>query len=105
MAHELQDAISKLIYKINKYIFDLPIHEIIGYKIMDAKARYDYLRITSSYTFEGIAWIEVPCQDYDHFASLPPAVEVDGKVLGKMSWNSDKYYAVYNSRALIAKIR
>ena len=69
-----------------------------------AKVLSDYISLTSVYCHEGVTIAELPCQDYEAFRALPSAIEVDGKVLGRMSWNSDKFYAVYKTSALIGRV-
>ena len=71
---------------------------------MQAKARYDYVAIKAQYEFEGKLIIEVACLDYDTFKALPNAVEVNGRLLSKLSWNSDTFYACYKTGGLLAKV-
>jgi vancomycin permeability regulator SanA len=71
---------------------------------MQAKALNNYITLTSAYCHEGVQWAEVYCADYEGFRSLPSVIEVNGMILGKIAWNSDKFYATYNSRALIARV-
>lgn len=42
------------------------------------------------------------CRDYDHYASLPCVVQMDGKLFGKTGWNSDSMTACYKSHTKVA---
>jgi hypothetical protein len=71
---------------------------------MQAKAVDNFINLTAVYEFEGVQWAETYCNDYFDFKALPKAIEVNGRILGKVAWNSDKGYAAYNSRSLLGKI-
>lgn len=71
---------------------------------MQAKPRTDMLSLTAVYHHEGVTIAETRCQDYDDFRTLPRAIEVEGKVLGLMSWNSDRFSACYKSTAILGRI-
>ena len=40
---------------------------------------------------------ETSCSDYEHYSTLPDAVEMEGRVHVKTGWNSDRCRAFYKS--------
>ncbi len=71
---------------------------------MQAKICQDMIGLSALYHHEGLIIAEVFCHDYDHFRTLPQAIEVEGEVLGKLSWNSDRLYACYKNSAILARV-
>lgn len=53
--------------------------------------------IMSAYTLDGIKWAETSCRDYDQFATLPPAISIEGDVYARSGWNSDSCKAYYRT--------
>jgi len=45
----------------------------------------------------------VDCNDYDDFRKLPDAIEINGKILGKTGWSSDRHYACYKENVMLGK--
>jgi hypothetical protein len=70
---------------------------------MQAKA-LAMIRIQQVYTIEKQIIAEVTCHDYDEYRSLPDAIELDNKIMGKTGWSSDKCYACYKTGVLLGKI-
>jgi hypothetical protein len=70
---------------------------------MQARIRNDFLAIKALYNLDNELIIEVDCTDYDAFKALPKAVEVQGKLLALTGWNSDRCYACYKERGLVAR--
>ena len=70
---------------------------------MEAKVEKDYINVLRHGVIEGELVIEVNCDDYDHFRSLPAAVTFQNVLLGKTGWNSDRGYACYKQGAPLAK--
>jgi hypothetical protein len=62
------------------------------------------VRINFLQKIEGATVAEVSCRDYDEFVALPDAIEVEGNILGKTGWSSDRNYACYKSGVLLGKI-
>jgi hypothetical protein len=62
------------------------------------------VRIQALQIIEGQTVAEVDCRDYDEYHALPDALEVEGKILGKTGWSSDRHYACYKSGVLLGKI-
>jgi hypothetical protein len=62
----------------------------------------NYIKVLSHQSVEGETFVEVNCRDYDHYASLPDVVEVNGQLLARTGWNSDRDVAYYKSGCLIA---
>ncbi len=56
------------------------------------------LQIIVDYPFEGDRWIEVHCRDYEHYTTLPHAIEFQGRRYGRTGWNSDRFVACYTTR-------
>lgn len=46
---------------------------------------------------------ETDCADYDHFAALPNAAELDGRTYVKTGWNSDRGRAYYKTGRPVAR--
>lgn len=61
------------------------------------------VRINFLQKIEGETVAEVSCRDYDEFVALPDAIEVEGNILGKTGWSSDRNYACYKSGVLLGK--
>jgi hypothetical protein len=72
--------------------------------IMYAKSVPQMIRVHILQKIERDTVAEVSCRDYDEFVALPDAIEVEGKILGKTGWNSDRNYACYKSGVLLGKI-
>jgi hypothetical protein len=70
---------------------------------MQAKICGDYLTVVAAWTVEGQTCISVPCADIDTYASLPGAVEFEGRLLGRTGWNSDRGLAYYKTGATLAR--
>ena len=70
---------------------------------MKAKALFEYINIKASCTCENDSIVEVDCCDYDDYRLLPAAIEVEGKILGKTGWNSDRQYACFKSNVILGK--
>jgi len=68
---------------------------------MHAKATNN-LKVLSCHTIDMETFVEVNCRDYDHYASLPDVVELNGQLLARTGWNSDRNVAYYKSGCLIA---
>jgi hypothetical protein len=71
---------------------------------MQAKVEKDYISVKASMVLEGQLVVEVDCEDYDYYRSLPAAITFDGKLLGKTGWNSDRNYACYKQGVMLAKV-
>gem|GEM_PF-4522758 len=61
------------------------------------------VRVNFLQTIDGQVVAEVDCDGYDSFVALPDAIEVEGNVLGKTGWSSDRNYACYKSGVLLGK--
>jgi hypothetical protein len=62
------------------------------------------VRIQAIQVVESQTIATVTCHDYDEYRVLPDAIEVQGQVLGKTGWSSDKCYACYKSGVLLGTI-
>jgi len=72
---------------------------------MKARTLPDAITITAAFVLEGETVLETDCRDFDHWLSLPSAVEYDGVVCGKSGWSSDTNRACYKSRQAVAFAR
>lgn len=55
---------------------------------------------------EGTLYVEVDClDDYQTYKALPDVLEVDGRIVGKSAFNSDRHVAYYRSDLLVALAR
>jgi hypothetical protein len=71
---------------------------------LKTKPANDYLRIQTFMQVEGKWVASVDCDDYDHYKSLPHAMEVNGILVGKTGWSSDREAAYYQQGALLGKV-
>ena len=62
------------------------------------------IRIQTMQVIDSQTVVEVNCHDFDEYRALPDAIEVQGKVLGKTGWSSDRQYACYKSGVLLGTI-
>jgi hypothetical protein len=69
-----------------------------------AKVLPGFLKLNMVEIIEGEFVAETDCQDYDEFRSLPAAIEVQGKILGKTGWSSDRNYACYKEKVLLGRL-
>jgi hypothetical protein len=60
------------------------------------------ITVIAEYKLDGEIVIEVPCKDYENFASLPNALSYNGTVVGKTGWSSDTYRACYKQNTRLA---
>lgn len=67
-----------------------------------ATAIQNTIQVITHYPLEGHMWLETPCRDYDHLATLPIAVEFNGRKYGRTGWNSDRNVAYYCTRQAFA---
>jgi hypothetical protein len=63
----------------------------------------DMLKIDAYYHICNDVVAEVSCRDYDHFASLPDAIQINGIILGKTGWSSDSNKACYKTNVMLGK--
>jgi hypothetical protein len=54
------------------------------------------------YVLDGDVILETGCRDFDHYITLPTAVQYDGRICGKTGWSSDTHKACYKSSAKVA---
>lgn len=71
---------------------------------MKALAIRSMIRVQALMVVEGETVAEVDCADYDAFKNLPDAIKVEGKLLGKTGWSSDRHYACYKERVMLGQI-
>jgi len=71
---------------------------------MLAKVRPEFLKLNVTHVIEGEFVAETDCEDYDAYRSLPAVIEVEGKLLGKTGWSSDRHYACYKERVMLGKM-
>lgn len=71
---------------------------------MLAKIKPEYLKLTATHIIEGEFVAETDCHDYDEFRSLPAVIEVEGKLLGKTGWSSDRNYACYKQGVTLGRM-
>jgi len=72
---------------------------------MYGKAHYDFVRVIEAAEYAGEHWLQVHCgETYEEFAALPTVIEFQGRMYGKMSWNSDTRKAAYKVGAPVARI-
>lgn len=71
---------------------------------MQAKILPGFLKINTFEIIEGEFIAETDCADFDQYKSLPMVIEVQGKILGKTGWNSDRGYAAYKERVLLGRM-
>jgi hypothetical protein len=69
---------------------------------MKAKVLPDAITVEAAHIIDGETVLETTCRDFDHFCSLPAAVEFEGRVCGKTGWSSDTNRACYKSGARVA---
>lgn len=69
-----------------------------------AKVLPGFLKLNAVHYIEGEFVAETDCQDYEEFRSLPAAIQVEGKTLGKAGWSSDRHYACYNEKVLLGRL-
>lgn len=69
-----------------------------------AKVLPGFLKLNSTNYIEGEFVAETDCEDYEAFKALPSAIEVNGKVLGKSGWSSDRHYACYSERVKLGRM-
>jgi hypothetical protein len=70
---------------------------------MKAKVLHDVIALTVTCKIEGETILETTCRDFDHYISLPDAVEYQGVVCSKTGWSSDRGYACYKSGGMLAR--
>lgn len=72
---------------------------------MFAKARYEYIAVIEAQEFDGEFWLVTNGgRDYSEYAEMPMVLEFDGRLYGKMSFNSDTGRVAYKVGAPVAKI-
>lgn len=71
---------------------------------MQAKILPGFLKINALHVIEGEFVAETDCEDYQAYKSLPAAIEVDGRIMGKTGWNSDRGYAYYKTGVKLGKL-
>jgi len=71
---------------------------------MQAKILPGFLKLDILHSIEGEFVAETTCHDYDEYRSLPMVIEVQGKILGKTGWSSDRNYACYKERVLLGRM-
>lgn len=69
-----------------------------------AKILPGFLKLNALHVIEGEFIAETNCADYSAYRSLPVAIEVQGKVLGKTGWNSDTGIACYKEKVLLGRL-
>ena len=69
-----------------------------------AKILPGFLKLNATHVIEGEFIAETDCHDYEEYRSLPAAIEVQGKLLGKAGWSSDRNYACYKQRVMLGRI-
>lgn len=72
---------------------------------MKAKAKKEYIIISSHYSIGSLYFAETDCNDFQAFRRLPNVIEVQGHTLGKSGWNSDHGVAYYRSDKALGKIK
>ena len=71
---------------------------------MEALIKNNYIVVRASHIIDAEFVAEVDCNDFDEYKALPAAIEVDGKLLGKTGWSSDRFYACYKQNVSLGKI-
>ena len=67
------------------------------------KALETYIPIRSYEVQQGVTYICVDCANFDEFKSLPGALLVNDKIVGKSAWDSDKGLAFFRSDIRLGK--
>jgi len=70
---------------------------------MEATAKREYVKVLNWYHIDGAVVVITDCADYDAYRALPDAIEVEGHLLGKTGWNSDRGTACFKSGVLLAR--
>jgi hypothetical protein len=72
---------------------------------MYGKAKYDYVQVTEAAVYDGEYWLQTDGgRDYDEYRSMPTVIEFDGRLYGKMSFNTDTGRVAYKVGAPVAKV-
>jgi hypothetical protein len=66
---------------------------------MTGKVLKDQISILAVEKFGELTVASTTCNDFNAYLDLPDAIEVEGKVLGKTGWNSDRSVAYFRSDA------
>ena len=69
---------------------------------MQAQPIDNAITVTQSGHIDGIRWLYVDCDNYEHYKTLPQAVDYQGLVYGLTGWNSDRCIACYQTNAKLA---
>lgn len=71
---------------------------------MTAKVRSEFISILTVEKYKGLTVATTACRDFNAYLDLPDAIEVEGKVLGKTGWNSDRSLAYFRDDAKLGKV-
>lgn len=71
---------------------------------MNAVAITNLIRVNILVVIDGEAIAEVDCADYDAYRKLPDAIQVQGYIVGKSGWSSDRNFACYKENILLGQI-
>ena len=72
---------------------------------MYAKALHDYVTVVEAAQYGGEFWLQTDGgRDYAEYAAMPTVIEFQGRIYGKMSFNSDTGRVAYKVGAPVAKV-
>ena len=60
--------------------------------------------IEASHLGNNVYYFTVTCFDHDTYEKLPAGAEYDGRVYGKIGWNSDSCIACYKTGVKFARV-
>lgn len=73
---------------------------------MYAKSKPEYIRVVEAAKFAGEFWLQTDGgNDYSEYKAMPDAVEFEGRLYGKMSFNSDTGRVAYKVGAPVAEVK